>query len=136
MKKILLGMIALLAFVFTAQADNIVSGQKYKIVSLDGTKALSCGSKAANDVKLTMNALSDTEQGQVWVFNQMVNIGILLLIWEPSILIIHLPTTANSKTKWCCGIVVAAITKSGVLWLPMMIATTWFLLKMLINAMH
>lgn len=70
MKKILLGMIALLAFVFTAQADNIVSGQKYKIVSLDGTKALSCGSKAANDVKLTMNALSDTEQGQVWVFNQ------------------------------------------------------------------
>lgn len=70
MKKIFLGIIALLAFVFTAQADNIVSGQKYKILSLDGTKALSCGSNAARDAILTMNAVSDDEVGQVWVFNQ------------------------------------------------------------------
>ena len=41
MKKIFLTLFALLAFAFNVQADNIVSGQKYKIVTLDGTKALS-----------------------------------------------------------------------------------------------
>lgn len=70
MKKIFLGIIALLAFVCTAQADEIVSGEKYKILTLDGTKALSCGAEAKNDKLLTMNDLSDTEEGQVWTFTQ------------------------------------------------------------------
>lgn len=70
MKKIFLGIIALLACVFTAQADDIVSGGTYKILTLDGTKALSCGEQAKNDVLLTMTALSDTEEGQVWTFTK------------------------------------------------------------------
>lgn len=70
MKKIFLTLFALLAFAFNVQADNIVSGQKYKIVTLDGTKALSCGEVAKNDVRLTLTNLSDTEEGQVWVLTQ------------------------------------------------------------------
>lgn len=64
MKKIFLTLFALLAFAFNVQADNIVSGQKYKIVTLDGTKALSCGEVAKNNVTLTLTDLSDTEEGQ------------------------------------------------------------------------
>jgi hypothetical protein len=70
MKKIFLTLFALLAFAFNVQADNIVSGQKYKIVTLDGTKALSCGEVAKNDVRLTLTNLSNAEEGQVWVLTQ------------------------------------------------------------------
>ena len=70
MKKIFLTLFALLAFAFNVQADNIVSGQKYKIVTLDGTKAVSCGEQAKNNVTLTLTDLSDTEEGQVWVLTQ------------------------------------------------------------------
>lgn len=66
MKKIFLTLLALLTVTFTAQADAIVSGQQYKIVTLDGTKALSCGATAKNDVTLTLADLSDTDGGQVW----------------------------------------------------------------------
>lgn len=66
MKKIFLTLLALLAVTFTAQADAIVSGQQYKIVTLDGTKALTCGATAKNDVTLTLADLSDTDGGQVW----------------------------------------------------------------------
>lgn len=66
MKKIFLTLLALLAVTFTAQADAIVSGQQYKIVTLDGTKALTCGATAKNNVTLTLADLSDTDEGQVW----------------------------------------------------------------------
>lgn len=70
MKKIFFTLFALLAVAFSAQADGLVSGQQYKIVTLDGTKALSCGSTAKNDVTLTLNTLSDNEGGQVWTLTQ------------------------------------------------------------------
>lgn len=69
MKKIFLTLFALLAVTFTAQADAIVSGQQYKIVTLDGTKALTCGATAKNNVTLTLADLSDTDGGQVWTLN-------------------------------------------------------------------
>ena len=70
MKKIFFTLFALLAVAFSAQADGLVSGQQYKIVTLDGSKALSCGSTAKNDVTLTLNTLSDNEGGQVWTLTQ------------------------------------------------------------------
>lgn len=66
MKKIFLALFALLAVAFNAKADNLVEGQQYKIVTLDGTKALSCGETAQNNVHLKLTALSNEEEGQVW----------------------------------------------------------------------
>ena len=144
MKKIFLGIIALLAFVFTAQADKIVSGQKYKILSLDGTKALSCGSNAARDAILTMNAVSDDEVGQVWVFNQngeYWNVTSNLGAFN-----IDNPSASHSKFQnqvvlWDSGNgdnhnFVSLCCKPKCQGLPMMIATTWFLAKMLKSATH
>lgn len=70
MKKILLTLLALVATFVGAQADDLVSGQQYRIVTLDGTKALSCGADAKNNVTLTLTALNDTEGGQVWTFTK------------------------------------------------------------------
>lgn len=113
MKKIFLTLFALLAFAFNVQADNIVSGQKYKIVTLDGTKALSCGEVAKNDVRLTLTNLSNAEEGQVWVLTQNGDYwGITSAMGAFNI---DNPSEAhdNSRTNSVCGKQMVATTRSG-----------------------
>lgn len=50
----------------TAWADELVSGEYYRICSADGTSALSNGGSASNNVVLRMCAVDADDQGQVW----------------------------------------------------------------------
>lgn len=70
MKKILLSLFALLACTFGAQADQIESGQTYRICTADGKYALTNGGSTANDVVLKMVLLDDDDEGQYWVFTK------------------------------------------------------------------
>ena len=65
MKHIILTILALCGLV-TAWADEPVSGEYYRICSVDGTSALSNGGSASNNVVLRMCALDEEDQGQVW----------------------------------------------------------------------
>lgn len=66
MKKILLTLLTAVVATMGAWADDIVSGEYYKICTADGTKALSNGGTTANNTILNMVALDDTDNGQIW----------------------------------------------------------------------
>ena len=66
MKKILLSLIVLFGLVLSASADDVVSGQTYRICTLDGAYALTNGGSSSNDVVLKMAAVNDEDEGQLW----------------------------------------------------------------------
>lgn len=70
MKKIILSLLALLICTLNTQADNIESGQTYRICTADGKYALTNGGSTANNVVLKMVLLDDDDEGQYWVFTK------------------------------------------------------------------
>lgn len=71
MKKIFLSLLALLVTATAnVQADDLVSGEYYRICSLDGLSAMSNGGSTANNTILNMQALDESDEGQVWQLTQ------------------------------------------------------------------
>lgn len=70
MKKIILGLALLLSGFTSATADDIISGETYRICTTDGTRALStCGSNK-NDAVPRMVLLDTTDDNQTWTITQ------------------------------------------------------------------
>lgn len=65
-------LLLLLAFVgcLGMQADQLVSGESYRICSLDGQTAISNGGSSANNVILSMSPINLDDEGQVWELTQ------------------------------------------------------------------
>lgn len=73
MKKIILGLALLLSGFTSATADDIISGETYRICTTDGTRALStCGSNK-NDAVPRMVLLDTTDDNQTWTITKSGN---------------------------------------------------------------
>ena len=66
MKHTILTLLLTIAACLGAHADELVSGESYRICSLDGQLALTNGGSAANNTILRMATIDLTDQGQVW----------------------------------------------------------------------
>ena len=66
MKHTFLTLLLALVVCIGAKADELVSGESYRICSLDGQMALTNGGSTANNAILRMSTFDAEDQGQVW----------------------------------------------------------------------